>query len=103
DEALAYMNEKADRATELLAEFVLRAIAAVGVEAGEDLLKAVGAHEWDLSSLGARLEAERGEPRKRRQRLSRLARDVERTLGRIVLHSTLASIEDTAPLLTKAH
>ena len=87
EEALAYLNEKADLATELLGELLLRAVCAVGPDHGRALVGALEAESWDLTELSARLDVERGDPRKRRQRLSRLARDVERTIGRLPLAS----------------
>lgn len=99
DETLAYMHEKADLATELLADLLLRAVCALGVDDGRALLDAVDIAGWDLSSLAARVEAEKGDPRKRRQRISRLARDIERTIGRIALHPSVTSIGELAGAL----
>lgn len=102
DEALAYMNEKADLASSLLGELLLRAVCAVGAEEGRAMMDVLEAHAWDLPDIAARLDAERGEPRKRRQRLTRLARDVERTLGRVVLHESAGSVLDLEDVLTPA-
>ena len=98
EEALAYMNEKADLATELLGELLLRAVCAVGPEQGRALVDALDARSWDLGGLSARLDVERGDSRKRRQRLSRLARDVERTIGRLELR-TASSIEEIGAMM----
>lgn len=77
DETLAYMNEKAALAEELLTDLLLRAAAEVGPE----VVDAAGAREWPLAGLDARVAAEDGPKRGRRRRLSKLARDVERCLG----------------------
>lgn len=81
DETLAYMEEKADLAEELLTEMLLRAIVELGGEAGASLTSALDVSEWKLRGLEPRLEAERGGRRGRRKRISRLVRDLERTIG----------------------
>ncbi|RZO60574.1 MAG: NAD(P)/FAD-dependent oxidoreductase [Sandaracinaceae bacterium] len=77
DETLAYMDDKADAAEELLTDLLLRAAA----EVGDAVVAESGASDWPLAGLDARVAAEDGPKRGRRRRLSKLARDVERCLG----------------------
>lgn len=99
-ETLAYMEDKVTLARELLGELLLRALAAVGVERGRALIDALGAREWDLPELRARLAVEEGDARARRRRLSKLARDVERCLGRMELHASVRSLPELASELS---
>ncbi len=81
EETLAYLEEKADATEVVLTDLLLRAVCELGAERGKALVDALGAREWPLPDLRARVDAERGERRGRRKRLSALARDVERMLG----------------------
>ena len=81
EETLAFLAEKADAAEDVLTDLLLRAVTELGPERGRALVDALGAREWPLTGLRERVEAERGERRTRRKRLSKLARDIERTLG----------------------
>ncbi len=94
-ETLAYMSEKADLCEELLADLLLRAISLLGPEDGRALVAATGAASWGLADrLRARVEPERGDARQRRKRLPKLARDVERCLGRAPLHPAASSLPE---------
>ena len=96
DETLAFMHAQADQAEELLGEILLRAVAALGPERGRELADEIGAAAWPLPGLGRRLDAERGERRGRRRRLPKLARDVERTLGRVDVCADVGPLADLA-------
>jgi flavin-dependent dehydrogenase len=99
-ETLAYMEDKVVLARELLADLLLRAVAAVGAEEGRALIDAIGAREWHLPDLPARIEVELGDARSRRRRLSRLARDVERCIGKLQVHESVSSVPEVCgPLL----
>lgn len=104
EETLAYMEEKAALCEELLAELLLRALALLGPTDGRALLAATDARSWGLEAIvAARLEAERSDARQRRKRLPKLARDVERCLGRAPLHPDASSLAElAAPLLAPA-
>ncbi|HJL19379.1 MAG TPA: NAD(P)/FAD-dependent oxidoreductase [Sandaracinaceae bacterium LLY-WYZ-13_1] len=91
----AYMEEKADLAEELLTQLLLRAVTELGPDPGAALVEALGAADWPLAGLEARLGAEAGGKRGRRRRLSRLARDVERALGREVAHDAHTSLAES--------
>lgn len=80
-ETLAYFEEKAVATEEVLTDLLLRAVTELGPERGRALVEAIGARDWPLTGLAARVDAERGEKRGRRKRLPKLARDIERTLG----------------------
>ncbi|MCB9596483.1 MAG: tryptophan 7-halogenase [Sandaracinaceae bacterium] len=81
EETLAYFVEKADAAEVVLTDLLLRAVTELGPERGRELVETVDARAWPLADLRDRVAAERGERRGRRKRLSKLARDIERTLG----------------------
>ncbi|MCA9605727.1 MAG: tryptophan 7-halogenase [Myxococcales bacterium] len=93
-EALAYFEEKAQAAEEVLTDLLLRAITELGPERGQALVEAIGAREWPLAGLRERVDAERGDRKKRRKRLPKLARDIERTLG-----PARGSLLDVAPVV----
>ena len=81
DEAHAYLREKADQAERLLTDLLLRAASELGASSAARMVEEIGAREWPLLGLEARIAAERGGRRGRRKRLPRLSRDLERTLG----------------------
>jgi flavin-dependent dehydrogenase len=102
-ETLAYMEDKVTLARELLGELLLRAIAAVGPDEGRALVEAVDAKSWSLPELEARIEVELGDARSRRRRLSKLARDVERCLGRMDVHESVTSVPDLCQQVLGLH
>ena len=83
DDTRAYMNDRADRAEEVLTEMVLRAVTELGPEKGRALVEEIGAGDWTLRAIDARVAADAGPRRGRRKRLSKIARDVERCLGTV--------------------
>jgi flavin-dependent dehydrogenase len=95
EQTRAYMEDKADLAEELLTQLLLRALTELGPARGAALVETLGATEWPLRGLDARLTAEAGGRRGRRKRLSRLARDVERALGPATPHAEHVSLADT--------
>jgi flavin-dependent dehydrogenase len=84
EETLAYMHDKLALTHELLGEMLVRAISGLPPAEGRAVIDALDAARWDLD-LTPRLEAERSTAGKRRHRLSRLARDVERCIGKASL------------------
>ena len=109
-ETLLYMEEKAAAAEEVLTELLLRAVTELGPILGEELVEACEARAWPLAGLDARLAVEAGERRGRRKRLSKLARDMERTLGAtggeqgslLEIASRLFEVRVEAPVLPPA-
>ncbi len=83
DETRDYMREKLALAEELLGEFVLRALASLGAPEAAELATAIDLPTWPQRPDPARIAAVAAEGSKRRKTLSPLARDVERTLGRM--------------------
>ena len=92
EETTQQMTERAELAEELLLELLLRALSELSEADGASLIAELEPHTWQLGALPARLDAEDGEPRKRRKRISRLVRDLERTIGKISPHAELASL-----------
>jgi len=83
DETRDYMREKLALAEELLGEFVLRALASLDAPEAAALATAIDLPAWPQRPDPARVAAVAAEGSKRRKTLSPLARDVERTLGRM--------------------
>ncbi len=86
DEVYASMCEKLEWAEEVLDELVLRALAALGPEEGAALAEKVGLSTWPRRPSAERLAAQEAEGSKRRRSLSPIARDMDRSLGRMDLH-----------------
>lgn len=91
-ETAAYMQDKLTLAEELVNEIFLRALLAVGPEAGVELAKAVDFASWRTTISRARLDAETTEGGARRRQLSGIARDLERCLGRAKRHPGVTSL-----------
>ncbi len=91
-ETEAYMTDKLALAEELVNEILLRALLAVGPDAGVELAKAVDLASWRSPISRARLEAENAEGGARRRQLSPIARDFERCLGRAKRHPDVTSL-----------
>lgn len=92
DEVHAFMQEKLGWAEEVLDELVLRALAALGPEEGAALAEAVGLAAWPRRPSAERLAAQEAEGGQRRRSLSPIARDMERSLGRMDLHPGAAPL-----------
>ncbi len=86
DETLEYMRMRARQGEEIVGEIVLRVIQELGPELGQKLLESVGFDGWNISISPERLDLEACDSLTRRQRLSDIARDVERSLGRVYRH-----------------
>lgn len=95
DEAHAYMSEKLGLAEELLHEILLRALISLGPSAGLELARAIDLASWQTLIDPARLEAEEAEGGSRRRRLSLVARDFERCVGRATPHPEARSVRAT--------
>ena len=100
DETREFMREKVALLEELLAEYVLRALASLGIDAGIELAAAIDLPSWPQRPSAKRLAAVAAEGSKRRKQLTPLARDVERTLGRM---STRLDFDELTALVDRAH
>lgn len=87
--ALDVLRTRAEEADDIVADLVVRAAAAVGPEAADDLMRHVPFLARER--VERRIEAELGSRRTRRRRLPTMARDMERTLGAISLHADWSS------------
>jgi flavin-dependent dehydrogenase len=92
DETAAYMEDKLRLAEELVGEIFLRALLAIGPDAGLDFARAVDFASWKTSISRERLELDGAEGGARRRALSPIARDLERCLGRATRHEKVQSL-----------
>lgn len=83
DETLDYMRMRLAQIEEAAVEIVLRTLQKVGPEIGEKLLEATEFAKWDLRIPPERIETELLHGQERRIRMSIMARDAERSLGRL--------------------
>jgi hypothetical protein len=90
-EALTYVRERLSQAEEIAAEIVLRVVQELGPARAQELLERVGFQSWGIAIPPARLEAELSLGRGRRKQLPPIARDMERTLGRVRRHPEAAA------------
>ncbi len=93
DETLTYMRTRADQAEVVAADLLVRVLSDLGAEKAQALVDRLGVHRWDMTVPRGRLEAEASAGLTRRRKLSRLARDVERTCGRVVQNTPYAVLE----------
>lgn len=93
DEVHAYMVDKLALAEEVLDEVVLRSLAALGPVLGAELAKEVDLAAWPRRPSGERLSAQSAEGGARRRALSPIARDMDRCLGRMDIHSDVRDLE----------
>src|SRR5690606_20375204 len=103
EEALALIASRLEEAEEIVAELLVRTLIEVGEDKAEAVFEAAGAGAWKLAVDPARLPAEATVGLARRKALRPLARDVERTLGRVrgtLSEASLARL--LAPLLAPA-
>lgn len=98
DEVHAYVAEKLALAEEVLDELVLRALAALGPTLALDLAQAVDLPSWPRRPSAERLAAVVAEGSKRRKMLSPIARDMERTLGRMDVHPSSGDVAELVDL-----
>jgi len=92
DEVAAYMKEKIVEAIEALNEFALRALVSVAPEQARELAQAAELSSWPHRPSPERIALEALRGGKRRQQLSPVAREIERTFGRQKLRSEVESL-----------
>ncbi|MFZ1864479.1 MAG: hypothetical protein WAU39_09680, partial [Polyangiales bacterium] len=81
-ETLAYLHKRAREGEEIASEIVVRVVSQLGAAKATELVSKLGIGRWRLRIPADRLRAEKTKGLARRRALSRLARDVERSLGR---------------------
>lgn len=85
-ETLDYMRMRLAQGEEIAAELIMRMVMELGPEQGAELLARAEASRWALAFEAGRAAIESHSGLERRHALSRVARDVERNLGRAELH-----------------
>lgn len=88
DETYDYMTMRVAQAEEIASEIVVRVVQELGVDEARKLLEEVRFHAWRIQVSRERLDAEKLGSQDRRRALPELARDVERTLGKVRRHET---------------
>lgn len=94
EEALAAMTTRAEQSGEIAGEIVLRAVQELGPELGRRILDEADFASWDAPISAERLVTEGLAGQTRRRGLSEIARDVERTLGRVRRHESAAAARE---------
>jgi flavin-dependent dehydrogenase len=89
-ELLEYLQKRIGQIEEIAGEIVLRVVQQVGPGLGRQLLVSVDFPAWSLQISPDRLANEGRTGHARRTRLSTIARDLERTLGKITPHAEAA-------------
>ncbi len=83
---LEHLHVRVPQMEEMAGEIVLRVVQTLGPELGREALERAKFPAWDIHITPERLDAETRIGHARRTRLSTIARDVERTLGKIQRH-----------------
>ena len=86
EETLDLMRLRLEQGEQAVGELVLRTVQQIGPEHAKVLLEKSGWHEIGVTVTPHRLEGEAKIGRARREHLTKMARDVERTLGRQPRH-----------------
>ena len=86
EETLALMRTRLEQGEQAVGELVLRTVQQIGPVDAKVLLEKSGWHDIGVTITPHRLEGEAKIGRARREHLSKMARDVERTLGRQPRH-----------------
>ena len=86
EQTLAYMQMRAPQAEEAVAEMVLRVVQTLGPVLGAELLEKSEFQKIGVTISQHRLEGETKIGLARREHMTQMQRDVERTLGRIHYH-----------------
>jgi hypothetical protein len=82
-ETLAYMRQRIAQAEEIAGEFLVRIVGEVGDDKARELCARANVARWRIAIDGARIDAQSSIGLARRHALSPIARDVERSLGRM--------------------
>ncbi len=94
DEVAQYMKDKMVEAIEALNEFALRAVASVSPQQACELAQAAELSSWPHRPSPERVALEALRGGKRRQKLSPIAREIDRTFGRQEQHPEIESLVD---------
>lgn len=98
DECYAYVQMRADQAIEFVGECLLRVLFTVGEAKARELAETLRIQNWDTPIPLSRVEAENVTGLARRKRITPVALDVQRTLGR---HPQNTPVEIVKELLGK--
>lgn len=100
EETLEYMRTRIEQGNEIAAEITFRVVAEMGDDKAKELVERTGLQGWDLKIPASRIEREHTVGLGRRRALSRLARDVERGLGRVTARTSDDTLRELlGPLL----
>ena len=94
EELLEYLEMRLPQAEEMAGEIVLRIVQTLGPDLGREALERAKFFAWGITISPERLAAEEKVGLARRNCLSLIARDVERTLGKIVPHEKAAEARE---------
>ncbi len=97
-----YLEDNFTLACEVLGDLIVRALAELGPDAAKDAVQTLALDRWDLTSVRLRLSSADGSASKngkRRHRLPKASRDMERCLGRPPLHQDYGSLGEVTGLL----
>lgn len=94
EKTLEYMQMRAPQAEDAVGEMVLRVVQQLGPKLGAQLLDTSDFKSLGLHISAHRLEGEAKIGKARRDHMSQMHRDVERTLGRIVYHPEAAKARE---------
>jgi flavin-dependent dehydrogenase len=85
-ELLEYMQMRLPQAEEMAGEIVLRVVQLLGPDLAKQALEQANFKAWGIQLSSDRIAAEKRIGHARRKQLSHIARDVERTLGKVKRH-----------------
>jgi len=91
-ETLAYMRQRIAQAEEIAGEFLVRIAGELGDEQARELCARANVGRWRIAIDGARINAQASIGLARRHALSPIARDVERSLGRMQHRTSEATL-----------
>jgi flavin-dependent dehydrogenase len=94
DETYDYMQQRAEEGERIVAECLVRVMYRVGDEAAREIAQKLRLKRWDLSIESRRFEAEDTIGLARRRALTKLERDIERTLGRYETETSHATVRE---------
>ncbi|MBX2813408.1 MAG: tryptophan 7-halogenase [Myxococcales bacterium] len=94
DKTFEYMNKQLKLGESLFAELILRISMSIGPILGKRMWNELSIHSWEIQLTSARLSAEILEGRQRWRTLDKVAKDVERSLGRPVVRWHPSNIAD---------
>lgn len=95
EETKTYMTQRLQEGEEIVAELLLRVLDELGDEKFEAFAELTGLRRWELTVAGERIAAMDSVGLARRKLLSRIARDVERNLGKPARKASKPAVQET--------